>query len=97
MELGNTIDQGEFGEVHLATYRSMQVAVKTINEAKQSAAALSSLLREAAVMTYVDVCVCVCAQTSLFSVECFVYVVTCNTRISYNLLDWFFKVLHFEV
>lgn len=51
-EDGDTsIGQGEFGEVNVASYRGMQVAVKTIQEKKVCPQAMESFLQEAAVIT----------------------------------------------
>ena len=51
-EDGDTsIGQGEFGEVHVASYRGLQVAVKSLQERKACPTATESLLQEAAVIT----------------------------------------------
>lgn len=51
-EDGDTgIGQGEFGEVHVASYRGMQVAVKTIQEKKACQLATEGFLQEAAIIT----------------------------------------------
>ena len=51
-EDGDTsLGQGEFGEVHVASYRGLQVAVKSLQEKKACPTATESLLQEAAVIT----------------------------------------------
>ena len=51
-EDGDTsIGTGEFGEVNVASYRGMQVAVKTIQEKKVCPRATESFLQEATVIT----------------------------------------------
>lgn len=51
-EDGDTsLGQGEFGEVHVASYRGLQVAVKSLQERKACPTATESLLQEAAVIT----------------------------------------------
>jgi hypothetical protein len=51
-EDGDTsIGQGEFGEVHVASYRGLQVAVKSLQERKACPTAAESLVQEAAVIT----------------------------------------------
>ena len=51
VELGETLGRGEFGEVHTATYRDTQVAVKIILEEKQTASNTANILQEAAILT----------------------------------------------
>ena len=51
-EDGDTsIGLGEFGEVNVASYRGMQVAVKTLQEKKVCQLATEGFLQEAAVIT----------------------------------------------
>ena len=45
------LGQGEFGEVNVASYRGMQVAVKTLQEKKLCPEATESFLQEATVIT----------------------------------------------
>ena len=49
--VGQVIGQGEFGEVHVAEFRGLQVAVKGVHDSKQTAAITASFLREATIMT----------------------------------------------
>ena len=51
IERSQLLGQGEFGEVHSGVYRGAQVAVKSIHESKESAAAIANFLREASFMT----------------------------------------------
>jgi len=53
IERSQLLGQGEFGEVHSGVYREAQVAVKSIHESKESAAAVANFLREASFMTQV--------------------------------------------